>query len=73
MKRGRRYRIYDEPMADHVYLALNERQHRYLKARAKVERRSIADIARRAIDAAYEKELRDGIDIVKIAEEHGLL
>ena len=73
MKRGRRYRIYDEPMVDHVHVALNERQHRYLKAKAKVDRKTMADIVRLAIDKAYEQELRNGIDIIRIAEDHGLI
>lgn len=73
MIKGNKKLLYGEVMEEQLRFNVTERQYKYVKARSKVDREPMGEVVRKIIDKAYNSELLNGVDVVKVAKDHGLL
>lgn len=63
-----------DPKATFPFQAkLTEKQWYYVKSRALLENKDMQMIVRELINKAYENELKNGVDVVALAIDNGLL
>ena len=54
-------------------IKLTRAQHEFVKAKSAMDAIDMQDVIRVLIEKAYDNERRNGVDIVRLAKENGLL
>lgn len=73
MKHGPNNLTPDKKPKRNIQFLATEKQWSYVKARSLMDGIDMQDVLRSLIEKAYDNELRNGVDVVKLAKDNWLL